>query len=415
MSTAIAVDLPPADVAANANVDDTTALAVVNKNKRYRKPKPWDTDDIDHWKVDAFLPEHNPGPFTEESSFATLFPKYRERYLKEVWSHVTRELEKAGIACVLDLIEGSMTVKTTRKTWDPYAIIRARDMIKLLARSVPFEQALRVLHDQTIGCEIIKIGNLVRNRERFVKRRLRLIGPNGNTLKALELLTSCYVLVQGNTVATMGPYKGLKQVRRIIVDCMNNIHPIYHIKELMIKRELAKDPTLASQSWDRFLPKFRKNATKKQAGAKDLDDTGADKYPATTLAAAIKKKKEYTPFPPPQPPSKLDLAIESGEYFLTEQQRQLKKLEDKKAKQRENTAKKQAEREKVYVAPKEQSYESAKVKPSSSSSIEDLKAKVKKMKADQDGHRSSKRSHIDDSAENYVVKSKKPKKTKKAQ
>lgn len=46
------------------------------------------------WKMDPFSPEDNKGGvFTEESSFATLFPKYREKYLREVWSAVTRALE----------------------------------------------------------------------------------------------------------------------------------------------------------------------------------------------------------------------------------------------------------------------------------------------------------------------------------
>jgi hypothetical protein len=44
---------------------------------QHRKEKPWDHDGIDHWVVEPFGKEDNPSGLLEESSFATLFPKYR--------------------------------------------------------------------------------------------------------------------------------------------------------------------------------------------------------------------------------------------------------------------------------------------------------------------------------------------------
>ncbi|EON98958.1 putative ribosomal rna assembly protein krr1 protein [Phaeoacremonium minimum UCRPA7] len=304
----------------------------------HKKDKPWDTDDIDKWKVDTFTPNDNAGgTFAEESSFMTLFPKYREVYLREAWPLVTRALEKHGIACTLDLVEGSMTVKTTRKTFDPAAILNARDLIKLLARSVPAPQAVKIL-DDGVACDVIKIRSLVRNKERFIKRRQRILGPNGTTLKALELLTSTYILVHGNTVSVMGPFKGLKEVRRVVEDCMANVHPIYLIKELMIKRELAKDPELANESWDRFLPNFKKRNLSKRRVPFSVTD---------------KSKKTYTAFPPAPEKSKVDLQIESGEYFLGKQAKERAAQAERAEKAKQRKEEKKREREQDFVPPEE--------------------------------------------------------------
>jgi len=239
------------------------------KNKRWRKDKPWDNENIDHWKPVPVTKEDPLDAPIEESSFATLFPKYREAYIRKIWPNVSSALKHYGINCVLDLIEGSMTVKTTRKTWDPSMILKARDLIKLLSRSLPVEQAIKILQDE-VYCDIIKIKNMVRNKERFVKRRQRLIGPNGCTLKAVELVTGCYVLIQGNTVSAMGPMKGLKHVRQLVENCMKNVHPIYLIKKLMIQRELSKNPELKESSWERFLPKFQKKKIPKKKSKKKI-------------------------------------------------------------------------------------------------------------------------------------------------
>lgn len=286
-------------------------------------------------------------------------------YLREAWPLITRSLATHHIACTLDLIEGSMSVKTTRKTYDPASILNARDLIKLLSRSVPAPQAIKILEDG-VAADIIKIRNQVSNKERFVKRRQRILGPNGSTLKALELLTECYILVQGNTVSAMGGYKGLKEVRRVVEDCMANIHPIYHIKELMIKRELMKDPELANENWERFLPHFKKRTLSKR------------KKP---LKVTDKSKKPYTPFPPPQEKSKVDLQIESGEYFLGKQAKERAVKEQREIRQREKQAEKKMARQEEFVPPQEDGAAAAKKEKKRKRKEEDgVEGKKKKKK-----------------------------------
>ncbi|XP_036722600.1 KRR1 small subunit processome component homolog isoform X3 [Balaenoptera musculus] len=276
------------------------ATAFRKSEFRSQKPKPESRDESelltvpDGWKEPAFSKEDNPRGLLEESSFATLFPKYREAYLKECWPLVQKALSEHHVNATLDLIEGSMTVCTTKKTFDPYIIIRARDLIKLLARSVSFEQ-----------------------------------------------------------------------VRKVVLDTMKNIHPIYNIKTLMIKRELAKDSELRSQSWERFLPQFKhKNVNKRKEPKKKT------------------VKKEYTPFPPPQPESQIDKELATGEYFLKASQKKRQKMEAIKAKQAEALSRRQEERNKAFIPPKEKPV----VKPKEASTetkidVAAIKEKVKKAKS----------------------------------
>jgi ribosomal RNA assembly protein len=254
-------------------------------------------------------------PLLEESSFAILFPHYRERYLTEIWPKLEHVFEPLGISAKLDAKDGVMVVRTTERTWDPVAILRARDLIKLLARSVPLEHAVRILDDD-VESLVLVLGRDVRNIERFAKRRQRLIGPNGETLKALELLTQCYILVQGRTLAAIGNPRGLATVQKVAEDCMKNIHPVYHIKSLMVKRELEKNPELAHENWDRFLPKFTKLSKKGGKGKK------------------FKREKRNKSILPDYPvDSEIDRKIESGEYFqknMGNERRKRKKEKEKR-------------------------------------------------------------------------------------
>lgn len=316
-------------------------------------------NDVPGWITgqSPFTQEDNPHCLASESSFVILFPEYREPYLQQIWPLVeaTLSVHPYLLKTTLDPKAGKMFISTTEKTFDPFIIVKGRDMLQLMARGVSLQQARRVLQDGVFS-DIIKIGNLCKNRETFIRRRQRLLGPDGATLKALELLTDSYIFIQGKTVSVIGDVKSLKAVRRVVEDCMFNVHPIYHVKELMIRRELMKKPELASENWDKYLPQFKKNITAKRIKKKKKIN---------------KQHKPYTPFPNPPEQSKLDKEIESGEYFLTQEQRKSKKDGELRDKQKAKSMEKKVERSKILIAPEESSKHDKQKEPSNQDSIVD--------------------------------------------
>lgn len=99
-----------------------------------------------------------------------------------------------------------------------------------------------------------------------------------------------------------------------------------------------KDPELRNENWERFLPHFKKRTLSKRKKPLKITD---------------KSKKPYTPFPPPQEKSKVDLQIESGEYFLGRQAVERAAKERREEQQRQKQVEKETTRRKEFVPPQE--------------------------------------------------------------
>ncbi|AFN82816.1 putative RNA-binding protein [Encephalitozoon romaleae SJ-2008] len=266
--------------------------------------------------------------FVEMSSEAVMFPKYREKYIEQTQKYIIKALEGKKISCKIDLEKRVIDVETNKSTRDPFIFIKAVNFVKLVSRGVGVEEAMKVLEDEYF-CEVIDIKKLASSDKVFEKRRDRLIGPKEMTLKAIQILTKCYVLVHGKTVSIIGSFRGIEEVKKIVIDCMNNIHPMYQIKKLVEKRKLEGDITKEGEDWSRFLPEIKKSNKKSK---KKIIGRHSGNMPSD-----IPKRKE-------------DIEMETGEYFTDRELSGRKESGGERKKRKEEKKEKEIEK---YAVPDE--------------------------------------------------------------
>ncbi|EJW04243.1 hypothetical protein EDEG_01475 [Edhazardia aedis USNM 41457] len=210
------------------------------------------------FKVPEFNDDDYKDEFTEQSEFTVVFPDWRKQYIKDKQEKIEELLTEKKLKLEVNYEDKILKVLTTNKTRDPYIIIKGRDFINLISRGAVFEEATKIFNDN-VFCEVINIKQLAKssNKAVFQNRKHRLEGKNGDTIKALQLLTKTYITMEGKSLCVVGKYKGINEVSDIVEKVFQNQHPVYLLKRLLAKRELENDKEIKDQDWTRLLPEVR--------------------------------------------------------------------------------------------------------------------------------------------------------------
>jgi len=141
----------------------------------------------------------------EQEEFVRI-PKERIAVLIGRKGKTKREIEeRTGTKIEVDSETGEVFITSTKKTKDPLAVWKARDVVLAIGRGFSPERAFRLFNEGEI-LEVVNLTDIVVGNEKNALPRVRgrIIGRKGRTREIIEEMSGADVSVYGKTVAIIG-------------------------------------------------------------------------------------------------------------------------------------------------------------------------------------------------------------------
>jgi ribosomal RNA assembly protein len=127
---------------------------------------------------------------------------------------VKRRIEHCtGTKLVFDSETGEVQIESTSD--NPLGVLKAREILRAIARGFSPERAFRLLEDDQY-LEIIDIRDFAQSEKALSRLKGRAIGEQGKTRRIIEEASDVYISIYGKTISLIGDAERLAIAREAI-------------------------------------------------------------------------------------------------------------------------------------------------------------------------------------------------------
>mmetsp|Transcript_19448 Transcript_19448/g.36621 ORF Transcript_19448/g.36621 Transcript_19448/m.36621 type:complete len:148 (+) Transcript_19448:313-756(+) len=108
-----------------------------------------------------------------------------------------------------------INVKNSMYIRNIYLLIKGRDFLRLIVRSVPLSIAKKIFDDNITYC-ILKINLFFKKKKRYDKRNIYKWKKEYLIIKVLEFISGCNIITRGNSICIIGGQESINILLNMI-------------------------------------------------------------------------------------------------------------------------------------------------------------------------------------------------------